>query len=219
MHTSSSYFNPVCDYMSFNSIMLQSAVFLLDSFGLIKKICLFCSLSSKWCNWCRRGSMHDSSLAEFSRDAMNGVNLCMKPGHTTKNGATPRHNGSYTSKVHARNGYRSSDKSNGLSHNANGHASVCKIQPDDNTWDRNLPIPTLSFPHACLVTFAIAVACFASSLTGDFVFDDSEAILNNGDVQLSTPVFSLFINDFWGTRISSNSSHKSFRPLTVLSFR
>ena len=34
-----------------------------------------------------------------------------------------------------------------------------------------------------------------------------------------TPLRSLFLNDFWGTDISRDDSHKSYRPLTVLSFR
>ncbi|XP_058788796.1 protein O-mannosyl-transferase TMTC4-like [Phymastichus coffea] len=60
--------------------------------------------------------------------------------------------------------------------------------------------------------------CFLNSYTGDFVFDDSEAIVNNHDVQNSPP-YKIFQNDFWGTYLSNNKSHKSYRPLTILSFR
>ncbi|XP_026764670.2 protein O-mannosyl-transferase TMTC4-like [Galleria mellonella] len=59
---------------------------------------------------------------------------------------------------------------------------------------------------------------FLFSLHGDFVFDDSEAIIKNKDI-LSESWFDCFYNDFWGTNIKSNLSHKSYRPLTVLSFR
>ncbi|KAL1140814.1 hypothetical protein AAG570_000742, partial [Ranatra chinensis] len=62
-------------------------------------------------------------------------------------------------------------------------------------------------------------SCFYSSLDGYFVFDDSEAIVNNADILLETPVINIFKNDFWGTRLTHNASHKSYRPLTVLSFR
>ncbi|GLC66378.1 hypothetical protein PLESTF_000418100 [Pleodorina starrii] len=42
----------------------------------------------------------------------------------------------------------------------------------------------------------------------------------NGDVTNdANPLWGLFLNDFWGQRISSPKSHKSWRPLTVLSFR
>ncbi|XP_030034296.2 protein O-mannosyl-transferase TMTC4 isoform X2 [Manduca sexta] len=56
------------------------------------------------------------------------------------------------------------------------------------------------------------------SLDGDFVFDDSEAIVKNKDV-ISESWFDPFYNDFWGMNIKSNLSHKSYRPLTILTFR
>ncbi|KAG8224300.1 hypothetical protein J437_LFUL007240 [Ladona fulva] len=60
---------------------------------------------------------------------------------------------------------------------------------------------------------------YANSLDGNFVFDDSEAIVKNKDVRTETPVWNVFTNDFWGTPLTSNNSHKSYRPLTVLTFR
>ena len=66
---------------------------------------------------------------------------------------------------------------------------------------------------------SLAVACYANNLWGDFVFDDTEAIINNKDVEPSASIWQVFQNDFWGTKISSNLSHKSYRPLTVLTFR
>lgn len=65
----------------------------------------------------------------------------------------------------------------------------------------------------------LALICFYPTLNGEFVFDDSEAVVNNEDVQLSTPLYQVFLNDFWGTRITNNASHKSYRPLAVLSYR
>ena len=35
----------------------------------------------------------------------------------------------------------------------------------------------------------------------------------------ATPLRSVFSNDFWGLPLSDPESHKSYRPLTVLSFR
>lgn len=66
---------------------------------------------------------------------------------------------------------------------------------------------------------SVAWACHFVSLWGGFVFDDSEAIVKNKDIFLYTPASSAFYNDFWGSNISLNSSHKSYRPLTILSFR
>lgn len=59
---------------------------------------------------------------------------------------------------------------------------------------------------------------YSFSLTGNFVFDDSEAILKNKDV-ISDSWLDPFKNDFWGTSIKSNVSHKSYRPLTIISYR
>ncbi|XP_060516972.1 protein O-mannosyl-transferase TMTC4 [Cylas formicarius] len=70
------------------------------------------------------------------------------------------------------------------------------------------------------VTISIlAFVCYCNTLWGTFVFDDSEAIIKNKDVKPDSPIAQIFENDFWGTNISLNSSHKSYRPLTVLSYR
>ena len=66
----------------------------------------------------------------------------------------------------------------------------------------------------------LALGCYANSCWGDFVFDDSEAVINNQDVDPgATSLADVFSHDFWGTNMSSRTSHKSYRPLTVLSFR
>ncbi|OXU28349.1 hypothetical protein TSAR_008306 [Trichomalopsis sarcophagae] len=82
--------------------------------------------------------------------------------------------------------------------------------------------PRLALPARNLtisVTLIIVASlCCSSSRYGDFVFDDSEAIVNNEDVR-EAPLYQLFQNDFWGTKLSHKHSHKSYRPLTILSFR
>jgi len=47
----------------------------------------------------------------------------------------------------------------------------------------------------------------------------SRAIVKNPDVLPSTPVWQLLVDDFWGTRLRHSGSHKSYRPLCVLTFR
>ncbi|XP_034841025.1 protein O-mannosyl-transferase TMTC4-like [Maniola hyperantus] len=64
----------------------------------------------------------------------------------------------------------------------------------------------------------VSLAPFLFTLQGYFVFDDSEAILKNKDVTSGSWLDS-FRDDFWGTSITSNHSHKSYRPLTILTFR
>ncbi len=65
--------------------------------------------------------------------------------------------------------------------------------------------------------------CYLNSLHGDFAYDDGAAIKKNKDVTKKGPVFEtigeIFTNDFWGQSLSNETSHKSYRPLTTLSFR
>ncbi|CAI9583375.1 unnamed protein product [Staurois parvus] len=69
------------------------------------------------------------------------------------------------------------------------------------------------------ILLCVVVACYWNSLYCGFVFDDVSAILDNKDLHPSTPIKKLFQNDFWGTPMSEERSHKSYRPLTVLTFR
>lgn len=61
--------------------------------------------------------------------------------------------------------------------------------------------------------------CYANSLGGRFCYDDFSAIIRNPDVLPGTPLRNVWENDFWGEPLETNRSHKSFRPLTILSFR
>lgn len=72
--------------------------------------------------------------------------------------------------------------------------------------------------YIIIVAF-VCVLCYSNSYYGAFVFDDSEAVVNNQDVNLKTPLIKIFSHDFWGTRLTNSASHKSYRPLTILSFR
>lgn len=65
----------------------------------------------------------------------------------------------------------------------------------------------------------VAVACYLNALGGDFVHDDIPAVVRNKDVLAQTPLTSLLNNDFWGTPMRDVNSHKSYRPLTTLTFR
>ena len=64
----------------------------------------------------------------------------------------------------------------------------------------------------CLVVYWNALGC-------EFVFDDITAIVENRDLRPHVPLKNLWANDFWGTPMSKEQSHKSYRPLTVLTFR
>jgi hypothetical protein len=74
-----------------------------------------------------------------------------------------------------------------------------------------------------LLVSTLCNVCYLNSLHGDFAYDDGAAIKKNKDVTKKGPVFEtigeIFTNDFWGQRLSNDTSHKSYRPLTTLSFR
>nr|XP_042896354.1 protein O-mannosyl-transferase Tmtc3 isoform X2 [Parasteatoda tepidariorum] len=72
------------------------------------------------------------------------------------------------------------------------------------------------FPFLLMVVVA---ACYSNSLLCGLVFDDLAAIRDNRDIRTHTPLINIFKNDFWGTPIKKEYSHKSYRPLTVLTFR
>ncbi|XP_042189731.1 protein O-mannosyl-transferase TMTC4 isoform X3 [Callorhinchus milii] len=93
------------------------------------------------------------------------------------------------------------------------------MQQSEWSLDKILPVPQLSQHWAKSVVGLLALLCFGCSYDGDFVFDDSEAIINNKDIRSETPLNNLWEHDFWGTKLASNTSHKSYRPLTVLTFR
>lgn len=65
----------------------------------------------------------------------------------------------------------------------------------------------------------LAVGCYANGLRGEFVHDDVMAIVKNPDVRAESSVGELWSHDFWGQKMSSDVSHKSYRPLTVMTFR
>ncbi|CAK1548512.1 unnamed protein product [Leptosia nina] len=69
-----------------------------------------------------------------------------------------------------------------------------------------------------IIVLLVAGVPYFFSLDGDFVFDDTEAILKNDDVT-SNSWTDLFHHDFWGSRIDNAFSHKSYRPLTIISFK
>jgi len=67
--------------------------------------------------------------------------------------------------------------------------------------------------------FILCLALYWNSLECEFVFDDISAIRDNKDLRSHVPLKNLLKNDFWGTSMSKEQSHKSYRPLTVLTFR
>ena len=66
---------------------------------------------------------------------------------------------------------------------------------------------------------ALACVVYVNSLDLQFCFDDHSAIKENADLRLDVPWSNLLWDDFWGMPMHVEGSHKSYRPLCVLTFR
>ena len=103
-------------------------------------------------------------------------------------------------------------------------------------WGRRIAVAAL--------VLAVAMV-YQGSLDGAFAFDDHFAVISNGDASCDRWLGpfeavlneraevlgrlagvweiiwndSVWLSDFWGQDIASDSSHKSYRPVSVLSFR
>lgn len=79
---------------------------------------------------------------------------------------------------------------------------------------------SLLINHRFMIIIFTCFLVYYPSFLADFVFDDISAIVNNLDVRTNeTSWYSIFLHDYWGSPIDHEASHKSYRPLTVLTFR
>lgn len=89
----------------------------------------------------------------------------------------------------------------------------------DLSQDCYLTLPVLQKLFWYGIVVCLAVISYSNSLDCELVHDDVFAIKENDDVLAKSSLFHLFKNDFWGKPMASNTSHKSYRPLCVLTFR
>ena len=74
-----------------------------------------------------------------------------------------------------------------------------------------------SFLRISIIVAVVAVI-YANSLAGQWTFDDKVVIVDNP--LMRSPLSALLSHDFWGVPLDgSRWTHKSWRPLTTLSFR
>ena len=68
-----------------------------------------------------------------------------------------------------------------------------------------------------VLIFTLASFLYANSLHGGFTLDDKYVVMNNPVVRSAAlDLDRLLATDYWGTPITAAASHKSYRPLTVL---
>ncbi|KEG15428.1 transmembrane and tetratricopeptidecontaining 4 [Trypanosoma grayi] len=109
--------------------------------------------------------------------------------------------------------------------------NVTKHGPTASIDERRLPPPPSSSSllmhldkkdwYRIGAVMIIVIMVHAKCLSGELTFDDHLAILGNKDsyANSTTSVWNLLQNDYWGTKLDSVTANKSFRPLTVLTFR
>ena len=77
----------------------------------------------------------------------------------------------------------------------------------------------LTVRTAGIICALAALLVYLNTLDCGICFDDEPAIKNNKDLHPATPWSQLLWHDFWGQPLDSPTSHKSFRPLCVATFR
>ena len=75
--------------------------------------------------------------------------------------------------------------------------------------------------HVTMLSLVLGVVgvCYSNALEGGFVIDDSEAVVRNRDLRPDAGFAQMWKDDFWGNLIWGNISHKSYRPMCVLTFK
>lgn len=84
----------------------------------------------------------------------------------------------------------------------------------------------IDFDREALICAAFGFCLYTNAIwICGFCYDDRVAIVENPDVlnskgkEAASSFLSIFQRDFWGTPVTDETSHKSYRPLTILSFR
>ena len=71
----------------------------------------------------------------------------------------------------------------------------------------------------CSGLVVLGFSLYANVIHGEYVWDDRAAIVDNRDVHGDDSILNIFSNDFWGQDMKLHDSHKSYRPITVLTYR
>ena len=66
---------------------------------------------------------------------------------------------------------------------------------------------------------SLSAFLYLNTLSGELVFDDRAAIVENKDLLPSSPWTNLLWHDCWGDPLTHHKSHKSFRPLFSATFK
>jgi protein O-mannosyl-transferase len=74
-------------------------------------------------------------------------------------------------------------------------------------------------PSVWIAVISVIAYWDEKPLNGGLVYDDGGSLLNNVVVNGQVPWHEVWRRDFWGTLMSAPASHKSYRPITTLTFK
>jgi tetratricopeptide (TPR) repeat protein len=107
--------------------------------------------------------------------------------------------------------------------NAHPNSSHTKHKQEQLSQIKQLPAWLLprNIGHKMQAIFVLLASVFVylNTLNHEFVLDDHQAIESNKDILPESPISDIFVHDYWGANITHPLSHKSYRPLTILTFR
>ena len=112
-------------------------------------------------------------------------------------------------------------ESKSLSRDSDPHRTPHVAEPESSRirGQRRSQHTITNTPSHILTVIVLAIFLYVNSLNGDFTFDDHLAWVNNEDTKASSNLTDLLYHDFWGQPLTSDSSHKSYRPITILAYR
>jgi hypothetical protein len=105
----------------------------------------------------------------------------------------------------------------------NGESNPDELRPSKTRKHQLLISWIGSLFLACLSISIYAYPLWSASRDSEEPVLDELHLLNsknpNQDIECVTPISTVFSNDYWGRPLDSPSSHRSWRPLTILSIR
>lgn len=125
-----------------------------------------------------------------------------------------------STKITNNNGQHTSNGNHSYATMATAAAAAAAATPAPATTNATVATVTKDHNwHTYAFISIVAIACYVNGMHGEFVHDDIPAITLNRDVLGTNKIIHVFKNDFWGMPMADANSHKSYRPLTVLTFR
>jgi len=160
----------------------------------------------------RQRQSSEEEEKEGEENAKRGANARAANGDTgTADSVPPARQTGETSQTGSERGGTILPTGGGSAERLSQHAEQHTECKDEAPWGQVVLIAAICSGASAL--------CFSNAIEAEFVFDDNGAIVENPDVVeaggLWNKMADMARHDYWGSDMRL-SSHKSFRPLTIL---